>query len=109
MANLHCDTSQPIVHHIYKWKLKRPNNTMEMLNNNGSIYQIMNVGPSDEGSYSCTFDTNSNLGVPGDNSLCLITLGIQPSIFSFSFFISFLSVLSSPSQCRNKYLFCQVK
>ena len=66
---------------------------MEMLNNNDSIYKIMNVGFSDEGSYSCTFDTNSNQGVPGDNTLCLITLGIQPSIFSFSF------VYISPSFC----------
>ena len=97
MANLQCDTSgATVVDHSYKWKLKRPNNTMTMLNDHGSTYRIMNVGFSDEGSYSCTFDTNSNQGVPGDNTLCLITLGIQPSMFSFSFFISFLSILSSP-------------
>ena len=76
MANLQCYTNEHVENYSYKWKLKRPNNTIEMLNHNDSIYQIMNVGFSDEGSYSCTFDINSNQRVTGDNTLCLITLGI---------------------------------
>ena len=91
MANLQCYTNEHVENYSYKWKLKRPNNTIEMLNHNDSIYQIMNVGFFDEGSYSCTFDTNSNQRVPGDNTLCLITLGIQPSIFSFFFLYISLS------------------
>ena len=85
MANLRCETTKAVVNHSFKWKLKRPNNTMEMLDETGLDYIITNVRTSDEGSYSCTFNTTMNQGVPGDNTLCLITLGIQPFLFSFSF------------------------
>ena len=91
MANLRCEISETVVNQIYKWKLKRPNNTITMLSDTGPNYIITNVRTSDEGSYSCTFNTTMNAGVPGDNTLCLITLGIQPFLFSFSSF---------PSQCR---------
>ena len=85
MADLHCYTSETVVNHSFKWKLKRPNNTMEMLSETGPNYKIVGVRTSNEGSYSCTFNTTADQGVPGDNTLCLITLGIQPFCFSFSF------------------------
>ena len=101
MANLQCYTSKAVLDDTFKWKLKRPNNTMDMLSETGPNYIITNVRTSDEGSYSCTFNTTTNQGVPGDNTLCLITLGIQPFLFSFSFlyiplfcFLSFLLQVS---------------
>ena len=92
MADFQFYASETVINHKFEWKLKRPDSALSMLPGNDANYEIINVRASDEGSYFCTFNTNTNQGVPGDNTLCLITLGTTLH-FSISLLLSVLSSL----------------